>query len=146
LLGEAARPLAGGSFLLEEFLEREREAGRWRLPFRQTGESVLVHTHCHQKALVGSGSLVGALGDAYRVREAEAGCCGMAGSFGYETEHYPLSVAVAGQRLLPALERAPGAPVVAPGASCRQQILDLTGRRALHPAEALAGAVGIPLD
>jgi Fe-S oxidoreductase len=73
------------------------------------------------------------------VTPLDAGCCGMAGSFGFEREHYDLSVQIAGLALLPALADAPEALVVAPGTSCRHQILDLTGRRALHPLEVLDG-------
>jgi Fe-S oxidoreductase len=68
----------------------------------------------------------------------DTGCCGMAGSFGFEAEHYDLSVAIAGLDLLPALAAEPEATVVAPGTSCRHQIRDLDGRRALHPLEVLA--------
>ena len=70
----------------------------------------------------------------------DAGCCGMAGAFGYEKEHYDVSVAVANLELLPSLTANPGAMVVATGTSCRHQIRDLTGREALHPLEVLAGS------
>jgi FAD/FMN-containing dehydrogenase/Fe-S oxidoreductase len=103
----------------------------------------LYHGHCHQKALVGvKGSL-----DALRqipkmdLQALDTGCCGMAGSFGYEREHYDLSVQIAGLDLLPALEKSPEAVVVAPGTSCRHQIRDLTGREAVHPIEVLHAAM-----
>jgi Fe-S oxidoreductase len=99
-----------------------------------------VHGHCHQKALVGTGGTAAALRlvPGLEVRVLDAGCCGMAGSFGFETEHYDVSVAVAELDLLPALKAEPAAAVVAPGTSCRHQIHDLAERRALHPLEVLA--------
>ncbi|WP_412060682.1 FAD-binding and (Fe-S)-binding domain-containing protein [Rubrivirga sp. IMCC45206] len=99
----------------------------------------LVHGHCHQKALstmAASHACLGAAGLA--VSETKAGCCGVAGAFGYEAEHYDVSVAIAEDRLAPAVRAAPDAVVVAAGTSCREQIEHTTGRRALHPAEALA--------
>ena len=100
----------------------------------------MLHGHCHQKALVGVGGSVAALKlvDGMGVAALDTGCCGMAGSFGYEKEHYDLSVSIARLSLLPALAAEPLATVVAPGFSCRHQIHDLTGRRALHPFELLA--------
>lgn len=141
LIGADASPLASASFLLEEFISREKAAGRWQARFLPTDRSVLLQTHCHQKALIGSQTLRDVLGMAYQVEEVDAGCCGMAGAFGYEREHYPISVDLASRRLLPAIASRPGAILVAPGVSCRQQVLDLAGRRALHPAEALAEAL-----
>src|SRR5207253_3853853 len=103
------------------------------------GARVLVQAHCHQRALVGVAPLLSALKPVGDVIELDAGCCGMAGSFGYEKEHYEVSRLVGEQRLFPAL-RAAGAdtPIVAPGLSCRMQILHFTGRVAVHPAELLA--------
>jgi Fe-S oxidoreductase len=72
------------------------------------------------------------------VQPLDTGCCGMAGSFGYEHKHYDLSVQIANLALLPALAAAPDATVVAPGTSCRHQIMDLAGREARHPLEVLA--------
>ena len=80
------------------------------------------------------------------VRGLDTGCCGMAGSFGYESEHYDLSVQIAQLDLLPALAQQPEAIVVAPGTSCRHQIRDLAGRKALHPLELLAMALSRPQD
>jgi len=138
LRSDAARQVAKQSFLLEEFLERERRKGL-SLPFGANGRKALLHGHCHQKALVGTGPTVAALRWAgFDVQEMDSGCCGMAGSFGFEIEHYDLSVALGNRRLVPAVKAAgPDVEVVAPGISCRQQIEHLAGRRAKHPAEVL---------
>ncbi len=135
---DEARAVAGASFLLEEFLLRERERGL-ELPFRAAGRRVLLHGHCHQKALVGTAPTVAVLRWAgFEVSEVDSGCCGMAGSFGFEREHYDMSVWLGNRRLAPAVKAAsPDTEVVAPGISCRQQIDHLTGRRARHPAEIL---------
>src|SRR5205085_6728899 len=100
----------------------------------------LLHGHCHQKALVGVNGSAEALRlvPGLQVNVLDTGCCGMAGSFGFEKNHYDLSVAVANLALLPALAAEPQATVVAPGTSCRHQIKDLAGRRALHPLQVLA--------
>ena len=102
---------------------------------------MLIHGHCHEKALIGSRYLKEALAMAYPVEEIDSGCCGMAGSFGYEKEHYDISIAIGRRRLFPAVENNPNAVVVAPGISCRQQVEHATGRRPLHPAEALVRAL-----
>ena len=139
LRGEAARLVARQGLLLEELLLREREAGRLSLNFRKNGGRVLLHGHCHQKALVGTAPTVEMLRWAgFEVTEVDSGCCGMAGSFGFEQEHYDLSVAIANRRLVPAVKAAgPGVEIVASGISCRQQIEHLAGRKARHPAELL---------
>jgi Fe-S oxidoreductase len=135
---EDARIVARQSLLLEEFLQREWARGE-RPRFTANGRLALLHGHCHQKALVGTASTVAVLKAAgYQVTEVDAGCCGMAGSFGFEAEHYDLSVKIAERRLAPAV-RAAGADVAvcAPGISCRQQVEHTTGRVAKHPAELL---------
>ena len=139
--GPEVREVAASTFLLEEFIDRETRAGRWKVRYRPARARALLHTHCHEKALVGSGPLKSVLGAAYEVDEIDSGCCGMAGSFGYESEHYDLSLAIGRRRLLPALDASPETPIVTPGVSCRQQIADSTGRRPWHPAEALARAL-----
>ena len=135
--GHAAEELGAASFLFEEFVIREKQAGRWALPFKRQTTRALVHGHCHEKALIGSKYLKEAVALAFPVEEIDSGCCGMAGSFGYEKEHYDVSIAIGQRRLIPAVERNPDAIVVAPGVSCRQQVEHATGRRPLHPAEAL---------
>ena len=134
--GEAARAVASNTLLLEEFLDRQ---GGLAFPPVEGDGTVVVHGHCHQRALVGMGPLLRVLqGAGFRPQEVDSGCCGMAGSFGFERGHYDLSMAIAERRLLPALRQltAP-VPVVAAGISCRQQIAHGAGRRALHPAELL---------
>jgi FAD/FMN-containing dehydrogenase/Fe-S oxidoreductase len=139
---DEARAVARQSFLLEEFLLRERANGL-TIPFVAHGQRALLHGHCHQKAMVGTAPTVAALRWArYEVSEVDSGCCGMAGSFGFEKEHYDISIALGNRRLAPAVKAAPAdTVVVAPGVSCRQQIEHLAGRRAKHPAEALFDAL-----
>jgi Fe-S oxidoreductase len=102
-----------------------------------------LHGHCHQKALVGTGPTERtlALAPGTSVETVDSGCCGMAGLFGYEKGHYEVSMKMGERRLFPAVRAASREEqvVVAPGTSCREQIRDGTGRRALHPAEYLAG-------
>jgi FAD/FMN-containing dehydrogenase/Fe-S oxidoreductase len=139
---DEARTVARESLLLEQFLLRERQRGL-ELPFGGSGRKALLHGHCHQKAIVGTAATVEALKWAgYDVSEVDSGCCGMAGSFGFEREHYDLSVTLGNRRLAPAVKAAdPSTEIVAPGMSCRQQIDHLTGRRAKHPAEVLRQAL-----
>ena len=141
LKGPHVRRVADATFLLEEFIVREKQAGRWKLEFKKQSTKALIHGHCHEKALIGSRFLKEALSMAYPVEEIDSGCCGMAGSFGYEKEHFDVSMAIGQRRLFPAVGKNPDAIVVAPGISCRQQIEQGTGRRALHPAEALLRAL-----
>jgi Fe-S oxidoreductase len=138
---DEARAVARQAFRFEEFLVRERERGL-TLPFRPHGRRALLHGHCHQKALVGTAPTVAVLRWAgFEVTEVDSGCCGMAGAFGFEREHYDLSVWLGNRRLAPAVRAAPAhTEIVAPGMSCRQQIEHLTGRRARHPAEVLRSA------
>ncbi len=145
LRSEDARLVARQSLLFDEFLRRELAAGR-RPPFATNGRGsrrVLLHGHCHQKALVGTALTVAVLTAAgYEVNEVDAGCCGMAGSFGFESEHYELSLRIAGRRLVPAVEAAaPDVAICAPGISCRPQIEHTTGRHPRHPAELLWDAL-----
>ncbi len=132
---ERIERLAGATRLFEEaLLELDAE-----LPLRE-GSPVLLHGHCHQKALVGTGPTERALtlAPGADVEVVDSGCCGMAGLFGYEKDHYEVSMKMGERRLFPAVRGAEERVVVAPGTSCREQILDGTGRRALHPAEYLA--------
>lgn len=140
-----AQRLAGNVFTLEEFLLREFEAGRVsKEDFSKTNRRILVHSHCHQKAL-GDGGVVAvvlSIPQGHEVELIPAGCCGMAGSFGYEAEHYGVSIQIANLSLVPTIEKAgEDVVVVAQGTSCRHQILDTTGRLALHTAEVLCEAL-----
>jgi len=139
---DEARAVARSSYLLEEFLLRERARGL-SIAWKNGARRALLHGHCHQKAMVGTAPTVAALRWAgYEVSEVDSGCCGMAGSFGFEREHYDISVSLGNRRLAPAVKAAPAdTEVVAPGISCRQQIEHLTGRRARHPAEVLRDAL-----
>ena len=135
----SAKAVAANSFLLEEFVVREQKAGRVALNSNGTGKKAMLHGHCHQKALVGTAPTVAMLKAAgYEVSEVDSGCCGMAGSFGFEKEHYDLSAKIGNRRLAPAVKAlGPDVEIVAPGISCRQQIEHLAGRKAKHPAELL---------
>ena len=134
---DTARKVAENSFLFEELITREQKQGRLILQSNGAGKKVLLHGHCHQKALVGTTPTVAMLkGAGYEVSEVDSGCCGMAGSFGFEKEHYDLSATIGNRRLVPAVKAAgPEVEIVAPGISCRQQIEHLAGRKAKHPAE-----------
>ncbi len=139
LPGTTAKKVADHSYMLEEFVMREVGADRMKLEAKGHGRKVLLHGHCHQKALIGTAPTVSMLKAAgFEVSEVDSGCCGMAGSFGFEKEHYDLSVTIGNRRLVPAVKgTAADVEIVAPGISCRQQIDHLAGRRAKHPAELL---------
>ncbi|HEX8740587.1 MAG TPA: 4Fe-4S dicluster domain-containing protein, partial [Casimicrobiaceae bacterium] len=129
-LPPAAMRTAGKVLLIEEFLVREHRAGRLRLPpMRPEASRVLVHTHCHQKALDAADATLGLLRmlPGLEVVGIEASCCGMAGAFGYAASHYEISMRMAELALLPAVRAAgPDTVVVAQGTSCRHQIADGT--------------------
>jgi FAD/FMN-containing dehydrogenase/Fe-S oxidoreductase len=131
-------------FTFEEFFAGLAAAGSLHLEFKGSPANLLLHGHCHQKALVGTGPSRQTLAlPGHTVTELDAGCCGMAGAFGYEAEHYDISMAMAERRLLPAIRaQSPDTFIVAAGASCRQQIQHGAGRRAFHPAEILRATLG----
>jgi Fe-S oxidoreductase len=149
-LGDPAKRLAGTAFLIEEYLMRERRAGRLDLPLRALeAKRALLHTHCHQKAFDAAASVreVLALIPGLAVDHIESSCCGMAGSFGYEAQHYDISVAMAEQALMPAVRAAaPDTLIVADGTSCRHQIADLSrtgvARQPIHAIRVLERALG----
>jgi FAD/FMN-containing dehydrogenase/Fe-S oxidoreductase len=146
-LGEQANATAANAFLFEEFLARENKAGRLSLALKALPEkTALLHGHCHQKAF-GTMSAVQevlALVPELAVKPVESSCCGMAGSFGYEAEHYGTSIAMAELSLLPAVRAAASDTlIVADGTSCRHQIADGTRRHALHVAEVLERALAL---
>jgi FAD/FMN-containing dehydrogenase/Fe-S oxidoreductase len=137
--------VAEQALLFEEFLARERKAGHLGLRLDALPESeAFLHGHCHQKAFGLMADVTAALTmvPGLTVQTVNSGCCGMAGSFGYAAEHYDISMRMAELDLLPALRKAPEAAlIVADGTSCRQQIADGIGRRAVHVAQVLARAV-----
>ena len=148
LPGEAARAVAAQAVLLEELLDAEWGAGR-TFPLKRpaAGDSVrrvLVHGHCHQKAFGGTDATLRMLEriPGAEVSLVESSCCGMAGAFGYHAEHHDVSMQMGELSLFPAV-RAAGADalIVADGTSCRAQIADGTGRKAVHAAVALADAL-----
>ncbi|MFO0829824.1 MAG: FAD-linked oxidase C-terminal domain-containing protein [Phycisphaerales bacterium] len=130
------------SFLVEEFLDRRWDEHPKRPGFAAAG-TALLHGHCHQKALWGAESSAGLLRRAFgeRLTVLSTGCCGMAGSFGFTTDRYDLSMQIGELALFPAVRSANDATVCAPGTSCRHQILDGTNRHAVHPIEAIRAAI-----
>jgi len=140
-LADDARRLASRTFLIDEFLAREAERGRIG-PSRFTSQTrrIMLHGHCHQKALssLEATRAILSLPEGHAVEVLPTGCCGMAGSFGYEAEHFELSMRIGELVLFPAVRKADAATLVAAGGtSCRHQIKDGTGRLALHPVEIL---------
>ena len=137
-LGEKARVVASRAVLFEEYLERELGAGRASLRLRPGPRSILLHVHCHQRSM-GLGAAAAALLrriPGATVTDLDAGCCGMAGSFGYTTDHYEVSRAIGERKLLPAARSlATGAVLAAAGTSCRHQVHHFTGVHARHPAQ-----------
>jgi len=139
-----AKLVAENSFMIDEFLISLDEKGDLRLNFSDLPKKVIFHGHCHQKALIGTQNSMALLRmpGGYQVEEIDAGCCGMAGSFGYEVEHYSLSMAVGRQKLFPAVESKDESwEVAVMGVSCRQQVEHGTGRKARHLVEVLLDAV-----
>ncbi len=137
--------LAQHTYTLEEFIAREFGAGRInRRMFTDEPAEVLVHVHCQEKAITTSAPVLEALAIPanYRVREIPSGCCGMAGAFGYEKEHFDLSQKVGELVLFPEVRQASDTTIiVAPGTSCRHHVKDGTGRKTFHPAEVLFAAL-----
>ena len=139
-----ADALARNAVLFEEFLAREHKAGALKLGLRALREkTALLHGHCHQKAfgVMGDVAAVLRLVPGLEVKPIESSCCGMAGAFGYEADHYDVSMQMAEANLLPAVRAAPDALIVADGTSCRHQIHAGAGRAALHVARVLERAL-----
>ena len=142
-----AQTLGRNALLFDEFIMREVAAGRITSEdFKTDAVEIWLHGHCHQKALVGTEKTVKTLRllPKAQVHVIPSGCCGMAGSFGYEKEHYQISLAIGEMVLFPTIRKAVSNAdgvtpciVSAPGTSCRQQILDGTGIHAVHPIEIL---------
>ncbi len=142
---EDARGLAQHVYMIDEFLAREISMARISPEsFTKEKRSVKLHGHCQQKAIssVGPSVQLLSLPENYSVETIPSGCCGMAGSFGYEKEHYEISMKVGELVLLPAVRSATEDTIIAaPGTSCRHQIKDGTGRKAKHPVEVLYEAL-----
>ncbi len=144
-LKASARNIAKQTFLIDEFLVNEMDKGNIGSDlFKVMSTKLKLHGHCHQKALSStnfSELLLSSLAN-YSVEVISSGCCGMAGSFGYEKEHYNVSMKIGELVLFPAVREADADTVIAAtGTSCRQQIMDGTGRKALHPVEILFEAL-----
>lgn len=139
-----ARVVAEGAMLVEEYLEARLSAGEGDLRFGPGPGRIVVHGHCHQKAmgrLDAAARLLGRI-EGCTVEVLDAGCCGMAGSFGYMKNHYEVSRAIGERRLLPrARALLPGERLVASGTSCRHQVAELAGVEAVHPIRLLAEQV-----
>lgn len=144
-LKQAAKKLAPNCLMIDEFIEREMKAGRIKRELFSTESKLIkLHGHCHQKSLASTSPTLFILGYPanYKVEEIPSGCCGMAGSFGFEKEHYELSMKVGELVLFPAVRKSKSETLIAaPGTSCRHQIKDGTNRTALHPVEILYEAL-----
>jgi FAD/FMN-containing dehydrogenase/Fe-S oxidoreductase len=150
LRGDAQRRaarVASQSMLFEQFLEQHCDANASALPLKGGPETILLHGHCHQKAmgmLAPAKALLSRIPGA-TVVDLDAGCCGMAGSFGYAREHFDVSRVIGERRLLPAARTlAPGSVLVASGVSCRHQVADFTAVSALHPAQLVRSLLSEP--
>ena len=144
-LQPAAGKLAKNALLFEEFIASEIEKGNITAEqFTSEEKQILLHGHCQQKAVASTAPTIRMLSipKNYTVKEIPSGCCGMAGSFGYEKEHYDLSVKIGEMILFPSVRNAEnGTLISAPGTSCRHHIKDGTGKTALHPVEVLYKAL-----
>ncbi len=142
---ETARSISPHCLMVEEFLSREMNAGRIsKDSFTDEHRTVHFHGHCFQKALAGTSASIAALSlpENYEVVEIPSGCCGMAGSFGYEREHYDISMKIGELVLFPAVRQTSDKEIIAaPGTSCRHQIHDGTRKQAKHPVEILREAL-----
>ena len=142
--GKDSDDLAANALLFEEFLAREAKAGRLALPLNPLREKAYLHGHCHQKAFGAMPAVEAALRliPDIDLTTIESSCCGMAGAFGYDAQTIDVSLAMGELSLLPAVRNAPDdALIVADGTSCRHQIHDGAGRKAIHVAEVLARAL-----
>lgn len=144
-LQHKAKEIAEHTLTIEEFLTREFEAGRISAQsFTKDKREIKLHGHCQQKAICGTQASLKALSipENYSAEEIPSGCCGMAGSFGFEKEHYDLSMRIGEMVLFPAVRATDAQSIIAaPGTSCRHQIQDGTAREALHPVRVLWDAL-----
>lgn len=140
---ELADAVRSRVMMIDVFLEKEIRSGNLNVEFNSDYTRLMVHGHCHQKSLYGTTSMENILKSipGLELEILDSGCCGMAGSFGYEKEHYELSMKVGEDRLFPAVRRMEGETgLVACGFSCRHQIADATGVKARHWVEVLRGS------
>jgi FAD/FMN-containing dehydrogenase/Fe-S oxidoreductase len=141
----SAKHIAKHTFLIEEFIQQEIELGNINSSqFTSEEKTIKFHGHCHQKALLNQASSFAVLNlpKNYKVSIVPSGCCGMAGSFGYEKEHYGVSMQIGEQTLFPAIRKASNDIIIsANGTSCRHQIKDGTQREAMHPITILKKAL-----
>jgi len=141
----SAKKLALNSLMIEEFLVREKEKGNISSAnFTTEKLEIKLHGHCQQKAVASTlpTKIMLSLPTNYHVREIRSGCCGMAGSFGYEKEHFDLSMKIGNLVLFPEIAGSgKEIAIAAPGTSCRHHIMDGTGKQAKHPIELLYQAV-----
>ncbi len=144
LRDEDSKVVAANAYLIDEFLMKLQRKGELDLQFSDQGRNVLFHGHCHQKALAGTADALAVLDlpPNFTVEEAKTGCCGMAGSFGFEKEHYEVSMAIGGQKLFPQVQsKGEDWEIAVMGISCRQQVEHGTDRRARHLVEVLRDAL-----
>jgi Fe-S oxidoreductase len=142
---ESAKSIAKHTFLIEEFLQKEIEFGNIKSEqFTKEAKTIKFHGHCHQKAMANQLSSFAVLNLPinYKVTIIPSGCCGMAGSFGYEKEHFEVSMQIGEQTLFPAIRKANYEVIISTnGTSCRHQIKDGTQIEALHPFTILKNAL-----
>lgn len=150
IMKERAINLAKRTYLIDDFIAHEFEAGRInRNLFTTEYQSISIHGHCQQKALLSTKATITMLQIPinYNVKEINSGCCGMAGSFGFEKEHYKVSMQIGELVLFPTVRNLPETVLIAaPGTSCRHQIYDGTKRKAFHPIELLYNALNKPVS
>ena len=142
--GPIADQVANSTLMVEEFLLQEIKSGRISFSYDQKPRKILYHGHCQQKAHLGTGNTINLLNNLPNcvVEEIETSCCGMAGAFGYEKEHYQLSLEIAELGLAPLIrESSPDTIICASGTSCREQIAHTTQRKAIHPLEVFSEAL-----
>jgi Fe-S oxidoreductase len=142
--GQDAEDVANNTRMLEAFILDKTEQGEIKFNFDQKTRKVLYHGHCQQKAVFGTENTLKLLQliPNCTVEQVDSGCCGMAGSFGYEHEHFDLSIQLAEMSLAPAVRNAdPDVLICASGTSCREQIHYTTHRAAKHPIEIFADAL-----
>ena len=146
---KSAKSIARNTYLIDEFLANEINAGRINsLSFTKEKKQIKLHAHCQQKAIASTNptKTILSLPENYEVSEIKSGCCGMAGSFGFEKEHYAISMKIGELTLFPSIRQSDkGTIFAAPGTSCREQIKQGTGETSRHPIEILYDAL-LPLE